>query len=349
MMPPATRPTASATSGASRRVWRATAAALLHRLPRIAWPLVTCIALNASAATPDCPPAPDPTPEQVRAAAAHPRDRGLLWQIDKDGRTSYLYGTLHVGRLPWVFPGPQVGAAIAQSDVLALELDVADPEVVHAMAAGMGRRDAAQPPADPGRQRRLAAQMRAACLDAPALGDAPPLLQVIALSVAHARREGLEPTYAQEFALGALFRAQGKPVRSLETPQVQLQALLAMPAAEADRSVDQALDALEDGRSANALKRLAQAWEAGQFQELAQYEQWCECIETEADRLWLRRLNDDRNPALAEGIDTLHRQGARVFAAVGALHMTGPQGLPALMQQRGYTARRIDFDARRPI
>jgi uncharacterized protein YbaP (TraB family) len=344
-----TGPAASATSGASHRGWRAATAALLHRLPRVAFPLVICIALNATAATPDCPPAPDPTPEQVGAAAAHPRDRGLLWRIDKDGRTSYLYGTLHVGRLPWLFPGPRVGAAIEQSQVLALELDVGDPEVVRSMAAGMGRRNAAQPPADPRQLQRLAAQMRAACLDAAALGDAPPLLQVITLSVAHARREGLEPAYAQEFALGALFRAQGKPVRSLETPQLQLQALLAMPAAEVDRSVDQALDALEDGRSANALKRLAQAWEAGQLQELAQYEQWCECIETEADRLWLRRLNDDRNPALAEGIDTLHRQGARVFAAVGALHMTGPQGLPGLMQQRGYTVRRIDFDARQPM
>ena len=329
--------------------WRSAAAALLRRLARTAWPLVACMALDAAAAAPDCPPPPDPTPEQVRAAAAHPRDRGLLWRIDKDGRTSYLYGTLHVGRLPWVFPGPQVGAAIAQSDVLALELDVGDPEVVHAMAAGMGRHDAAQPPADPGRQRRLAAQMRAACLDATALGDAPPLLQVITLSVAHARREGLEPGYAQEFALGAVFRAQGKPVLSLETPQLQLQALLGMPAADAARSVDQALDALEDGRSATTLKRLAQAWERGQLQELTQYEQWCECVETEADRLWLRRLNDDRNPAIADGIDTLHRQGQRVFAAVGALHMTGPQGLPGLMQQRGYTVRRIDFDVRQPM
>jgi uncharacterized protein YbaP (TraB family) len=349
MMPLPTGHATRETTGATPRGWRAAAAALLRRLPRAAWPLATCIALNATAASPDCPPPPDPTPEQLREAAAHPRDRGLLWQIDKDGRTSYLYGTLHVGRLPWVFPGPRVSAAIGQAQVLALELDVGDPGVARALAADMGRHDAAPPPVDPKRLQRLAAQMRAACIDATALGEAPPLLQVITLSVAHARREGLEPAYAQEFALGALFRALGKPVRSLETPQLQLQALLAMPPAEAVRSVDQALDALENGRSASVLKRLAQAWEAGQLQELAQYEQWCECIETEADRLWLRRLNDDRNPALAEGIDTMHRQGQRVFAAVGALHMTGPRGLPMLMQQRGYAVRRIDFDARQPM
>jgi uncharacterized protein YbaP (TraB family) len=32
-----------------------------------------------------------------------------------------------------------------------------------------------------------------------------------------------------------------------------------------------------------------------------------------------------------------------VFAAVGALHMTGPQGLPRLMAARGYLVERIPF------
>ena len=35
-------------------------------------------------------------------------------------------------------------------------------------------------------------------------------------------------------------------------------------------------------------------------------------------------------------IDALHREGRRVFAAVGSLHMTGAQALPKLMAARGY-------------
>ena len=61
------------------------------------------------------------------------------------------------------------------------------------------------------------------------------------------------------------------------------------------------------------------------------------------DRAFLRRVNDERNLGLAERIDTLHGAGQRVFAAVGALHMTGPQALPALMVQRGYAVERIVF------
>jgi hypothetical protein len=32
-----------------------------------------------------------------------------------------------------------------------------------------------------------------------------------------------------------------------------------------------------------------------------------------------------------------------VFAAVGALHMVGPLGLPKLMAERGYSVQRVDL------
>ncbi|HYN59292.1 MAG TPA: TraB/GumN family protein, partial [Rubrivivax sp.] len=76
---------------------------------------------------------------------------------------------------------------------------------------------------------------------------------------------------------------------------------------------------------------------------LERYASWCECADSEDQRALLRRLNDDRNAHLADGIDALHAQGHRVFAAVGALHMTGPQALPRLLAQRGYSVQRVPF------
>jgi uncharacterized protein YbaP (TraB family) len=64
-------------------------------------------------------------------------------------------------------------------------------------------------------------------------------------------------------------------------------------------------------------------------------------VQSEAERAQLRRLNDARNPFLAERIDALITQGHRLFAAVGALHMTGPQALPRLLEQRGYRLERL--------
>ena len=63
---------------------------------------VLCVAASVSfvAAAPTCPPtlAP-PTQDDVHAAVRDARDHGALWTIEKDGRGSWLYGTIHVGNL----------------------------------------------------------------------------------------------------------------------------------------------------------------------------------------------------------------------------------------------------------
>jgi uncharacterized protein YbaP (TraB family) len=56
-----------------------------------------------------------------------------------------------------------------------------------------------------------------------------------------------------------------------------------------------------------------------------------------------RRLNDLRNPAMADKVAALHAAGQRVFAAVGVLHMTGPQAMHDLMRERGFAVERIHF------
>ena len=53
----------------------------------------------------------------------------------KDGRSSWLFGTIHVGKLPWAFAGPALAQAFAGSDILALELDPLDPAVARQVAA----------------------------------------------------------------------------------------------------------------------------------------------------------------------------------------------------------------------
>jgi uncharacterized protein YbaP (TraB family) len=110
---------------------------------------------------------------------------------------------------------------------------------------------------------------------------------------------------------------------------------------EARHLLDQALEHLEQGRTRPLLRRLAEAWADGRLKELEDYATWCECADTTEDRAFLRRLNDDRNSPMADRIDALHGQGKRVLVAVGALHMTGEQGLPRLMAARGYTVERL--------
>lgn len=285
-----------------------------------------------------CPPvAQAPTPQQIQAAQRDARDRGFLWRISKDGRNSYLFGTLHLGRMPWIFAGPRLREALASTDTLALELDLTDPVVLQNPPAAA----TAPMPLTDALRARLSRQIAAACVPEAAMQKLNPLMQAITLTVLAARWEGLDASFAQEIVLATGARAQQRTIVSLESAQSQLAVLLPSEPAEAQRMLDQALEQLEKGRARPLLRRLAEAWAEARLQEIEDYAQWCECADTPQDREFLRRLNDERNPPMAERIDALHRDGKRVLVAVGALHMTGDHGLPRLMAARGYTVERL--------
>ena len=331
MSPPASNPTA-------RIPWR-----------RWGWLLVASIgcglhaglhaadAASAQAAA-ACPPvAQAPTAGQIQAAQRDARDRGFLWRVTKQGRSSYLFGTLHLGKMPWIFHGPRLREALAQTDTLALELDLTDPAMLQSPPSAA---TAPMSLSDPLRA-RLTRQITAACLPAASLQQLNPLMQAITLTVLSARWEGLDPSFGQEIVLATAARVQQRPIVALESMQSQLAVLLPNDAAEAERLLDQTLEQLEKGRARVLMRRLADAWADGRFSEIENYAQWCECADTAQDRAFLQRLNDERNAPMAERIDALHGEGKRVLVAVGALHMTGEQGLPRLMASRGFTVERL--------
>lgn len=309
--------------------------------------LATCVAAMviglqaATAAADPCPPQPvPPSGADAQHARLNARDRGLLWRIERDGRSSWLYGTIHVGRHEWSVPGPAVRAALARSRRIAVELDLTDPATVQQVQQVLtGSLDLPEP-----LRRRLVRQAERACVDAEQLAGLHPVVQAITYGVLEARWEGLHSAWAQEFMLAGYARRTGKPVVSLETPQQQADALLPRSAEEALRAIEDQLEQLEQGQVRRITRRLADAWERGDLEDLAGYEQWCDCIRSEADRAALRRLQVDRNPGMAARIAALHDEG-EVFAAVGALHMVGPQGLPALLAARGFRVERVHSGA----
>ncbi|MDR0226869.1 MAG: TraB/GumN family protein [Burkholderiaceae bacterium] len=290
----------------------------------------------------DCPPAAAmPGPEQLRTLLRGARDRGLLWRVEHGGRSSWLYGTVHTARLDWSVPGPTVLSALRGSDRLALELDLLDPAVLQALQQGLRARPDA-PPLPEDLERRLAAQRQAACAG-PELTGLRPEAQVMALLALAGRREGLDPAYGIDAALAGTAKALGKPVLGLETPERQLRELLSDDPVRATDSVRSGLEQLEGGGAGSKLSTIAQAWADGRLQLLESLPDWCHCMDSAAEREQYARAIDGRNPAMAEAMVREMRAGRSVFVAVGALHMVGPQGLPALLAAQGFQPQRVQF------
>ncbi len=292
--------------------------------------LLLLLTLTLGRAHAACPPVPAlPSAAQQAAWAAKAPDRGPLWRISRDGHSSYLFGSLHVGKPDWAYPGPALRRAWAETEVLAVELDPADvgPALT---AAGTPE------PLPPALAQRVDAQARVACLPPGVLASLPAVLQVSTLTLLEARRDGFDAGFGQDLMLLAWARADGRPVQSLETVAEQLEAL-SPPASDMPAMVDSALHQLQTGQTRAPLRKLAEAWSRGDMRTLADYPRWCACADTPAERAWFKRLNDDRNVALAGRIVALHGAGQRLLVAVGALHMSGPQALPLLLARQGFT------------
>lgn len=288
------------------------------------------------------PPATAPTQDEVLQGLRGAVDNGVLWKATKGGRAVWLYGTIHVAQRAWMFPGPRVMKALMASDVVALELDPTDADVVARLQAAIAR--PADAPALPDAlQRRLQAQMVAACVAPATLAGLRPEMQAVSLEVLEGRALGLYPDYGIDVFLAGLAHGLNKPVRSLETPESQARLLVSDDPAETARGVAELLDELESGKGPRMLQRLAGDWQRGDLADIGAYASWCDCLDTPQQKADFARLVDERNPLMADKVVQWHAEGRSLFVAVGTLHLVGRAGLPELLKARGFQVERVKY------
>ena len=289
------------------------------------------------------PPATAGSREAILAAMRNARDHGFLWRISKDGRSSYLYGTIHLATWDLMFPGPMVMQAAKASDRFALELDLSDANTaqrLHTAAEGGGS-GAVLPEAVVERINKAADR---ACFSRQRLDKMSPGMQVTTLLLLAGRNDGIYPDYGIDVFLSGFARGLKKPVTSLESPEAQMALIQSATVEKGEAALMKQLDLLEDPDGvAKSLKRLVDIWAGSRFDELQRYPQWCDCAKTEDERRDLEHLLDDRNVGFAQHIDALHEGGESIFAAVGMLHMIGAAALPTLLAARGYQVEFLVF------
>jgi uncharacterized protein len=298
------------------------------------------IAEEAATCPPPLPVAP--TAQQAQEGIARAQDRGFLWRLTKDDHSSYLYGTIHMARREWIFPGPKVLQALREVDTVALEVNPLDPRIRQALGSG----SATQPSAvelPESLKARIERRLAFECVAPETVAKLAPAAQVLALTLLAGRRNGLEPGYAIDAMLAGFGHAAHKNLVSLETTEVQLGARRALTGEASVAALEKTLDELESGRAAAVLDRLANLWATADMAELKRYEHSLSESSSETERALLKEVIDSRNVGLAKGIDALHSKGGKVFAGVGFMHMIGPASLPTLLAGRGFEVQAIKF------
>jgi len=263
-----------------------------------------------------------------------------LWQIKCDPIKGdpgevYLLGAVHVlpVNLHWRTPG--IGRALSRSDVLVFE--VPQDETALAQLNGLIQAQGFLP----------AGQTLRAQLHPAALSDYDAALAASGLSAASVERErpwlaGLQLMFAQiaklkfsasdgvDSILMADAARNHTQMRYLETIAEQF-ALLAPQDRELElQEFESGLKDLRD--IAGGLEPLLHAWSTGNQTQLDKL------INGDLDEFPQARklLLDDRNKRWAPKIEAMLKEKHVFFITVGAGHLTGPLGVPALLRKAGY-------------
>ncbi|OBX20824.1 hypothetical protein A9995_00190 [Erythrobacter sp. QSSC1-22B] len=274
--------------------------------------------------------------DEASEPAAQPEGYPLLWELaNAEGEVEgWLFGTIHALPDGVEWRSPVLDAAVAEADVLAVEVASLDDGVA---LGELFTRLAFNDPPGP-----LAARVD------PALGEQYQAL----LTQAKVRRSHFDAmeTWAAALTLAQVAQAAksengvdralirdfaGREIVEFEGAETQLRIFDDLPETEQRDLLNAVIAETEDYEQ--DIGRMARMWQAGDEEQLSELTG----KGILADPELYEALLAGRNRAWAAQLENLLSASARPFVAVGAAHMFGDDGLPALMEARGYTVRRI--------
>ena len=267
-------------------------------------------------------------------AAAEP----AIWVVKGPHATVFLFGTVHAldKERPW--RSAKIDAAIQQSQTLWLEIPNADdPASLQPIMLELGL-DMAHPLSSkltPDQMTKLSKAAAAIPGGAAVLEPMRPWLAGMMLSLAPVLQAGYDPESAVELQLKPEFTKAGKPVKGFETAEQQIHYFADMTE---EAQLDFLLSELDDSdKAVDQFKELIAAWYAGDTEKLEAINN-AELQKKHPDLFQVLVVKRNQN-FTAQIKEMLKGEGVS-FVAVGAGHMVGKYGVPALLEQQGYKVTR---------
>jgi uncharacterized protein YbaP (TraB family) len=276
-----------------------------------------------------------------------PRDTGLLflWEVESgspEGARAHLLGSIHLARKDLRFD-PAVEAAFASSRALVVELDLRALDAAASSALVLEHGRLPQGPSLDELVSEAAWSEFTALLDAHGQSTEfyrgfEPWVAMLAASALLASEKDLSGEAGVDRAF--LERAGAREVIALETLELQLALFDELPLDQQVLLLEAVVAEADDSR--DSLGELYEAWRLGDAEFLASI-----ALDDGGDPALAalqERMYADRNQAMVERIDALLHEGGeqgRYFVVVGAGHMVGDSGIPALLRDRGHRVRRV--------
>lgn len=263
----------------------------------------------------------------------------LLWSLPGNSGRVYLFGSIHVGH-PSFYPfAPAIESAFSGAERLAVEVDVSavgeaelSQQMLEAGALPPGTTlSEVVPPEIYEQLQDLAAELG---VPAQMFDSMRPGTAGLVISTLPYIARGFNPEDGVDlYFLGS---AEGKSVVELETLEDQLALINSFDATFLHAALD-GMETIDED-----LEALHRTWRCGDEEGLTHtvFELSSARATTAEDQAWLEEFNEvflfGRNERMAAAILDLLDEEGDTFVVIGAAHLLGERGIPALLREAGH-------------
>lgn len=277
------------------------------------------------------------------AATANP-PRGTLYEVRYQGHTSYLFGTIHVGKAEFFPLEPRATQGLANADVLAIEVDMRDATALqnamfkYSVYPNSGTIDKHVSAAA---LKRMKGALENIGLPYDGVAHFKAWMIANLITIASVEKQGYHTGQSSESFLLDTAKTQGKTVVGLESAAFQLSLFDKLTEKQQESYLIESLDDLESGDTAKKTQDLLDAWSKADEQAFDGLLKEARDDKTVNGKFVYRELLAKRNPAMADRIAALMKENKSVFVGIGLLHLIGSDGVPQLLKNKGYEVTRL--------
>ena len=274
-----------------------------------------------------------------QSAGPHP----ALWVVHGRQGTAYLFGSIHVLPPDISWKTKPLLTAMHKSDVFVFEIpldrSVEDAEEAQRIQKQIMDVHGLLPPGgslrgllSPGRQVDYDMALARLAISPGYMDRLQPWLASMVLETAQLRQADQSSMTGVDVQVYAMATNMNKQTQGLETFEQQLAMITPEEQRagldELDRSVDEAVH----GGEGDKYRSLVAAWSHGDLRTLNSIA----VNGLSSDPTTKKALIDDRNARWTMQIEAMLEQPHTYFVTVGAAHLVGESGLPALLRAQGY-------------
>jgi len=263
--------------------------------------------------------------------------KGFMWEVENNGNTVYLVGSMHIADDSFYPLRPEFEEAFAEADYLGVEIDLSKSadEAQQQLVMDMGMYQDGTTLKDHisgETYAKLGKILQQSGMKPDALDAFKPWVVETTISSLKSIKAGYEATAGIDLYFIQKAIERKIPVVELESYESQLSMFNGFSKALQEKNLNTALDnfdVLDDG-----VDKMAEMWKTGNDEQLLELTN-----SMAAEPEYNKGMLIDRNEKMAEKIDGYLKNGKKeeYFIVVGAAHYLGEHGIIKLLQDKGYT------------